>query len=65
MEGKIGKNTGEGTKRDKPNLKVVSVRFTPVPGNDYRFKKLFDLILRPYQGKEGDENGYSRSNRQV
>ena len=57
MEGKTGKNAGQGNERGKPTLKVVSVQFAPMARNEHRLKKLFDLLLRPVPVKEGHENG--------
>ena len=56
MEGKTGKNAGNGNNRGKPALRVVSVQFTPLPGNEYRFRRLLDLLLRPVALEAGNEN---------
>lgn len=54
-----GKNAGKPNshKGGKPTLKIVSVQFAHTPENEYRFKKLFDLLLRSAPVKEVHESG--------
>ena len=52
-----GRGNTTTDRKEASYLRVTKVRWLHTPGNEHRFKKLFDLLLRPVPVKEGHENG--------